>query len=139
MFDSKKEKNSSRFENNQKNGINIISVNTKVEGNINLVGDLRIDGEVEGDITGDFKVVIGDKGVFKGTLSCKNAEVNGQVVGNLIIENKLTIHEKAEIKGDIKMKILVVEPNAVLDGSCTMIKEPGFFDNQEVPKSKKQK
>ncbi len=118
----------------ENNGINIITVNTKIEGTITVESDLRLDGEVEGNINGngDSKVVIGSKGTLKGTLTCKNAEINGKVIGSLTISEKLTVREKASISGgEIKVKTLIVEPEATINANCIMRKDPTFFDDEE--------
>ncbi len=105
----------------QDSAISIITPNTKIEGKITVENDLRLEGSVEGDIIGNSKVVIGSEGLLKGTLSCKNAEINGRVLGSLIISEKLTVRENASIiGGDIKVKTLIVEPKAVINANCIM-------------------
>ncbi len=106
--------------------VNIIAANTKIEGTIIVENDLILDGEVEGNINGNgaSKVIIGSSGVLKGILTCENAEINGRVLGSLVISNKLTIKEKAFISGgDIKVKTLIVEPEAIINANCTMRNE----------------
>ena len=57
--------------------INIIAAGTKIVGKVSVESDFRLDGEVEGDIFGKSKVVIGEKGNLKGSLTCANAEIIG--------------------------------------------------------------
>ena len=99
---------------------NALTNGSKIIGKIFADSDFRIDGEVEGDISCNGKLIIGQNGLLKGTITCQNAEIIGFVTGNIIVSDTLTLRSSAQIKGDVKTKILVVEPNAVFNGSCSM-------------------
>jgi cytoskeletal protein CcmA (bactofilin family) len=116
------------------NGImNIIAAGTKIVGKVTVESDFRLDGEVEGDIIGRSKVVIGEEGNLKGSLTCTNAEIIGKVKGNIITSNSLTLRSTAELNGDVKIKSLIVEPNAVFNGTCSMSEEPTTIVKKEQP------
>jgi cytoskeletal protein CcmA (bactofilin family) len=42
------------------------------------------------------------------------------VLGDIVVNDALTLRSTANIKGDVKTKVLVVEPNAVFNGTCSM-------------------
>jgi cytoskeletal protein CcmA (bactofilin family) len=99
---------------------NALTNGSKIVGEIFADSDFRIDGDVEGTITCNGKVVIGQKGYLKGSISCVNAEIIGTVEGDIVVTETLSLRGTAVIKGDVKTRILMVEPNAVFDGSCSM-------------------
>ncbi|MBP7612550.1 MAG: polymer-forming cytoskeletal protein [Paludibacter sp.] len=99
---------------------NALTNGSKIVGKIFADSDFRIDGEVEGTITCSGKVVIGQKGVLKGSISCTNAEIIGTVEGDIVVAETLSLRGTAVIIGDVKTKVLMVEPNAVFNGSCSM-------------------
>ncbi len=99
---------------------NALTNGSKIVGKIFADSDFRIDGEVEGTITCSGKVVIGQKGVLKGSISCTNAEIIGTVEGDIVVAETLSLRGTAVIIGDVKTKILMVEPNAVFNGTCSM-------------------
>jgi cytoskeletal protein CcmA (bactofilin family) len=99
---------------------NALTNGSKIVGKIIADSDFRIDGEVEGEIVCNGKVVIGPNGVLKGTISCTNAEIVGRVIGDIVVSESLTLKSSANIEGDVKTKILVVEPNAIFNGTCSM-------------------
>jgi len=99
---------------------NALTNGSKIVGKIFADSDFRIDGEVEGTITCNGKVVIGQKGYLKGSISCVNAEIIGSVEGDVVVSETLSLRGSAIIKGDVKTKILMVEPNAVFNGTCSM-------------------
>jgi cytoskeletal protein CcmA (bactofilin family) len=99
---------------------NALTNGSKIVGKIFADSDFRIDGDVEGTITCNGKVVIGQKGYLKGSISCVNAEIIGTVDGDITVSETLSLRGTAFIKGDVKTKILMVEPNAVFEGTCSM-------------------
>jgi cytoskeletal protein CcmA (bactofilin family) len=99
---------------------NALTNGSKIVGEIFADSDFRIDGEVEGTITCSGKVVIGQKGVLKGSISCTNAEIIGTVEGDIVVAETLSLRGTAVIVGDVKTKILMVEPNAIFNGTCSM-------------------
>lgn len=99
---------------------NALTHGSKIVGKIVADSDFRIDGEVEGTITCNGKVVIGQKGYLKGSISCVNAEIIGTVEGDIVVSESLSLRATAVIKGDVKTKVLMVEPSAVFNGTCSM-------------------
>lgn len=59
------------------NGVNIIAGGTQVQGNIVTTGDCRIDGVVKGNIISKSKVIIGQKGMVEGNITCQNIDIEG--------------------------------------------------------------
>jgi len=99
---------------------NALTNGSKIVGKIIADSDFRIDGEVEGEIICNGKVIVGPNGLLKGSISCSNAEIVGTVFGDVVVNDTLTLRSTANIKGDVKTKVLVVEPNAVFNGTCSM-------------------
>lgn len=99
---------------------NSLTKGSKIVGKIIADSDFRIDGEVEGEIICNGKVIIGNNGLLKGSISCINAEIIGNVVGDITVAESLLLRSTANIRGNVKTKTLSVEPNAIFDGSCSM-------------------
>lgn len=99
---------------------NALTTGSKIIGTIVADSDFRIDGVVEGDVDCKGKVIIGQQGFMKGTIRCINAEIMGTIEGKLEITETLAIRETANISGEIKTKILIVEPKAIINGTCSM-------------------
>ncbi|MCQ2183565.1 MAG: polymer-forming cytoskeletal protein [Bacteroidales bacterium] len=101
---------------------NALTAGSKIIGTIIADSDIRIDGTVEGDLTCTGKVVIGEQGKLKGTISCQNAEILGNMDGKMEVKNTLALRASGTIKGDVITQVLIVEPEAVFNGSCSMNK-----------------
>jgi len=91
---------------------NRISQGTKIVGDITSEGGFRIDGEIEGNINTPNKVVIGKTGTVKGSLICKDADIEGHVEGTMQVSNLLSIKATAQIEGEVTVGKLAVEPGA---------------------------
>ncbi|MCL2596456.1 MAG: polymer-forming cytoskeletal protein [Paludibacter sp.] len=101
---------------------NSLTIGTKVVGDVKSEADFRLDGEIEGSIECNGKLIVGQHGFVKGNVICENAEISGEVSGNVIINDTLSLRASAIVGGDIATKVLVIEPNAIFNGKCTMNK-----------------
>lgn len=95
---------------------NIIGKGTTISGNIHTVGNIRIDGEVKGNIETQAKLVLRPDAVIEGKITAFSAEVAGAVKGNLLIGELVTLKATARIQGDIHAQSSAVEPGAEIDG-----------------------
>lgn len=99
---------------------NSISTGTVIKGNISASSDIRIDGTLEGDLDCRGKLILGEKGVITGNVTAVNAEIMGSVTGNITAEETLVLKATSLLAGDIEVSSLVIEPNARLNGKCSM-------------------
>lgn len=116
------------------NNLNIIGSGTRLKGNIESSGDIRIDGAIDGVLDTKGKLVIGKSGNSTGEIYCKNAEVSGTIEGKIKVEELLTLRSTARISGDIITSKLAIEPGAVFSGTCNM---DGKSDENETVKRRK--
>jgi len=103
--------------------INTIAKGTTIKGNVIAIGDFRLDGTLEGDITLNGKLVVGESGYIKGNIVCQNANIIGHVEGNTSVKELLSLNSTAVVKGDILINRLSIEPGAAFSGTCRMLDE----------------
>ncbi len=102
---------------------NALTAGSKIIGTVIAESDFRVDGTVEGDVQSNGKVVIGEQGQIKGTIVCQNAEIMGTLEGKIETKHTLALRATGNIKGEVKTQTLIVEPNAIFNGTCSMGKE----------------
>lgn len=102
------------------NSINIIGVGTTIEGEIISNGDVRIDGNLKGNLTTKGKLIIGQTGTIQGDVKCKSSDVSGNILGQIIVNELLSLKASSKIKGDIITNKLSIEPGATFTGTCKM-------------------
>jgi cytoskeletal protein CcmA (bactofilin family) len=100
--------------------INLIGSGTSIVGDITSNGDVRIDGNLKGNISISGKLVIGPTGTLEGTVQCQNADISGDVKGKLNVTELLSLKATAKVLGDIVTGKISVEPNATFTGTCNM-------------------
>ena len=103
--------------------INTITKGTTIKGNVSASGDFRLDGILQGNITLNGKLVVGESGNINGNVVCQNANIIGTVAGNITVQELLTLHSTANVKGDIIINKLCIEPGATFSGTCRMLDE----------------
>ena len=99
---------------------NALTSGSKIIGTVITDSDMRIDGTVEGDVKCSGKLVIGEHGVIKGTVECQNAEIMGRLDGKIDVKYTLALRATSNLKGEISTGTLMVEPNAMFNGTCSM-------------------
>ena len=99
---------------------NALTSGSKIIGTVITDSDMRIDGIVEGDVKCSGKLVIGEQGLVKGSIECQNAEVMGRVDGKIDVKNSLALRSTSNLVGEIATGTLMVEPNAMFNGTCQM-------------------
>ena len=113
---------------------NSLTAGSKIIGTVVTDSDFRIDGIVEGDVQCKGKIVIGEKGAVQGDLSCQNADVLGCIEGAIKVDGTLSLRATGSINGNVQTKVLIVEPKAQFNGSCSMKQvapEPKSVESQK--------
>lgn len=100
--------------------INLIGIGTVIEGNVICKGDIRVDGQVVGNVSSKSKVVIGSTGHIKGDIYSQNADISGTHFGSCHITDLLFLKSTSKVNGNINTGKLVVESGAVFTGNCNM-------------------
>jgi cytoskeletal protein CcmA (bactofilin family) len=119
--------------------INILGPGAIVKGDIQVNGDFRIDGTLEGTIQCKGKIVVGPTGKIEGEIQCQNADFSGEVKATVRVSELLSLKETARFSGDITTGKLAIEPGARFSGNCTMeqpgSKSPGSFSTDHASRS----
>jgi len=93
----------------------IISSNLRINGNLESIGEVRIDGTIFGDIHAP-NIVIGETGSVSGNIDTDTIDVHGFVAGDIvgrIVELKATAH----VIGDTTHEVITIEKGACMDGN----------------------
>lgn len=97
----------------QNMAMTFISKGSEVKGDINVAGNLRVDGAIRGNVRaqGDIEVSLG--GVIEGKdVRARNIIIHGLVKATLTAEEQLRIHAQGEVQGDVTAQALDIESGA---------------------------
>jgi cytoskeletal protein CcmA (bactofilin family) len=120
---------------------NTIGKGTYLEGNIESFGNIRIEGNVKGNVKSKAKIALGSTSNVNGNILANNAEIAGEVKGTIEVTEMLTLKPSAVVHGDIITNKMLVEAGAVFNGSCKMgvtLKEINIGENGQTKSTKSQ-
>ena len=107
--------------------VSVISKALKITGQLESTEDIRIDGEVDGDVRGVF-VTVGSGAKVKGTVYGSTVELSGTIDGKIEAE-KVVLTNTARMSGDVVHQDIRIESGAFIDGHC----RPGIGKNGDQP------
>jgi len=99
----------------------IISAGSKLEGSIETVGTLIVDGSVTGNIKCSSLEILQD-GNLEAKVEAQDVSVAGSFEGEMICNGKLTVLSKGKVIGDVSYGTLSIESGGALDGSVSKSK-----------------
>ena len=97
----------------------LISEGAVLDGALKAPAFVRIDGHVNGNVTVDEGLILGEKGLINGNVVTKDMVVHGIINGNINVQS-LEIKSTGKITGEIKTGALLVETGAVYNGTLSM-------------------
>ena len=98
----------------------IIGAGAVISGNIESVGDIRIDGILKGNLACRSKILLGPEAVIEGDIIANQADILGKVLGKVKVNDLLHLHGKAVVQGNIQTGKLQIESTASFNGECHM-------------------
>lgn len=93
---------------------------SRVEGKLTFEGNVKIDGQVEGEIHAQRSVVIGDGAVITAQISAETIIVKGKVTGDITARKQVELRAPAKLVGNITTPSLVIHEGVVFEGHCSM-------------------
>ncbi|HZH68456.1 MAG TPA: polymer-forming cytoskeletal protein [Chitinophagales bacterium] len=111
---------------------NRINQDCTLNGDLMSETDIRIDGTVNGHITSEAKVVIGDTGTVRGNIKCNNLTSEGIIHGNIDVSETLYLR-KASSTGpySVRFRKIIIEDGAIVQ--CKLLPHTNLTqsDNEE--------
>ncbi|HZV33689.1 MAG TPA: polymer-forming cytoskeletal protein [Verrucomicrobiae bacterium] len=95
---------------------NVLNSDVEIKGNLKFSGELTFDGKLEGEITTDGVLNLGDAAVVNGNITANSVIVRGKITGNIQAKEKIEIKSKTELFGDIRASKLSVEEGVTFVG-----------------------
>ena len=99
---------------------NVLSSDVEIKGTVKFANDLVVDGKIEGEITSEGCLTVGENARIKAEIKTGTIIVYGKVHGNLTATDRVEIKSTAEVVGDIKAKTLSIEAGAIFVGKSTI-------------------
>jgi cytoskeletal protein CcmA (bactofilin family) len=103
------------------NPTTVIGPDIKIVGNLEASGDLKIEGNVEGDVWCR-RLIVGEGGTISGRVFSEQARISGQINGSIEAEG-LAIEATGAVTGEATYGRLKVTTGGVIDGKIKRKRE----------------
>lgn len=90
------------------------------KGTLTYEGTVRVDGEIEGDITTQGTLIVGERGIINADISAGTVIVGGRINGNIHALQKIQLLPKSVVTGSLTAPCLIIDDGALLNGICEM-------------------
>src|SRR5581483_8729648 len=106
---------------------------SRVTGKLAFEGTVRIEGHVEGEISAQDTLIIGESAVVNAQITGASVVVHGRVTGDITARKRLEIRAPGKLFGNITTPSLVIHEGVIFEGQCSM----GGADAQRADKDRK--
>ena len=108
------------------NNVSRISQGAAIRGDLSSSTDIRIDGQVDGTLFSEGKVVVGETARLSGRLFATHVDFWGKIDGDIFVKDTLSLKSSAVVNGNIHVRKIQVEMGAQINGSFKMISEQEY-------------
>ncbi len=99
---------------------NILSSDVEIKGSLKFSNDLIIDGKIEGEVTSDGALTVGENAFVVGEIRTKSVVIFGRVQGNISVGERCELKSNAVLEGDIVAGTLSIEEGATFMGKSSV-------------------
>ena len=103
-----------------KGSYTFIGETCRIEGSLDVKGELVINGTVEGTIKCD-TLIASQGSKIKGRIIARNATLSGLVESEVDVREHLAITKTGKLKGNISYGTVSIEPGGMLSGKCLKV------------------
>jgi cytoskeletal protein CcmA (bactofilin family) len=93
---------------------------SRVVGKLVFEGPVRIEGQVEGEISAQDALTIGESAVVNAQIVGNSVVIQGRVTGDVTARKRLEIRAPGKLYGNISSPSLVIQEGVVFEGQCNM-------------------
>lgn len=108
------------------NEISRISLGAAIRGDLYSTTDIRLDGQVDGSLFSEGKIVVGEAARLSGKMFCTNVDFWGKMDGDIFVKDTLSLKSSSVVNGNIHVRKIQVEMGAQINGSFKMITEKEY-------------
>lgn len=112
-------------ETSQDDSVSVFDRYSSFDGTFNLTRDLRVEGQVKGNITCQGTLFIAQGASVNATVDAENITVAGDLDGEVVCRGKLQILSTGKVRGKLSTSSLVINEGAVYEGELVMDTDGG--------------
>ena len=111
----------------------LVSRNVVIEGQIEGQENLKIDGNIKGQVKIKGNIIVGATGIVEAEVEADNIIIEGSVKGNVLAREHLEIQATGKMTGDISAQTIDIKEGSTFEGRSHMIKSEKAPIAQTIP------
>jgi len=101
-------------------------------GSLALEGNIRIDGQVEGEVRSTGTLTIGEHAVIRGNITVGTLITSGKIKGDVVASEKIKLLSPGILIGDIRTPAIFIEAGAHFHGLSDMGEGDSWVENHSA-------
>jgi cytoskeletal protein CcmA (bactofilin family) len=110
----------------------VIGAGATLQGTLITIGNVRVEGTSEGDITAKGKIVIGAAGKVEGNIKGQSVAIGGTVEGD-VEAARISVLSSGRVMGDLTTASLTTQEGGFIQGVITMQDEDAVKKDVKLP------
>src|ERR1700676_5537459 len=115
----------------------LIGPKTRINGDIEFIGGLHLDGYLNGNVKGDSNqgtfLSVSEHGCVEGSVFAPNVILNGIVKGDIDAANRVELGAKARVLGNVHYTLIETAVGAQINGKLIHRAVPGHAESSGPP------
>ncbi len=116
-------RDASRAANRGEAALTIIAVGTRLIGELECSGVVKVEGTVVGSVRSDRQILVARGGTVEGDMGAPEVVVGGVVQGGVTGADRVEVQTGAAVHGDITTRRLVVQEGGEVNGQVNMTED----------------
>lgn len=100
--------------------LSIIAAGMHFVGDLDGPGLIKIDGRIEGSISGARQIIVGRDGSVRGNVNATEVILAGTIDGSVVGNDRVELQGTATLNGDVHTRVIVVNEGARINGTVRM-------------------
>jgi cytoskeletal protein CcmA (bactofilin family) len=109
------------------------SAGTRIEGTLELDGEVKLEGHIKGKVSGTGVIIIGERADLQADIFAPSIVVHGMVRGEIHASDRLELHRTAQVKGIIQAARIRIDEGAAFEGECRMTSKDAAKSDDKRP------
>lgn len=105
----------------------VIGKETRIVGDLEFLGGLHLDGQIEGNVSGGSagvsSITISEQGLIKGDVRVDVLVLNGTVLGDVFASERVELAPRARVTGTVYYRLLEMAMGAEVNGQLVHSEE----------------
>jgi len=112
-------------------GLTIVAAGTRIVGDVEAEGVIKIEGEVRGMVRAVNQVLIAKGGVIHGDIVTRQAIIGGETHGTIKADERVEVQPGAVVDGDIHTQRILISDGGTVNGQISMEQLAPISDSEK--------